>query len=151
MLSPQVQYSLANAREYFRAHLSVGDYYAAEERVDGEWFAETRVRQSKQNGERVTGCVVGASFQHDTSRELDPHLHTHCLIFNATFDPVEQRWKALHATGLYRAQKFVEHYYYHELCQGLRSLGYEIKSNARDFELKHMPASLVDRFSKRHR
>ena len=34
-------------------------------------------------------------FTHDTSRALDPHLHTHCIVFNATFDAVENRWKAL--------------------------------------------------------
>jgi conjugative relaxase-like TrwC/TraI family protein len=45
-----------------------------------EKFAETRVRKSGQNGERVTGNVVGAAFRHDTSRELDPHLHTHCVV-----------------------------------------------------------------------
>src|SRR5437868_8951718 len=44
-----------------------------------EKFAESRVRKSGQNGERATGNIVGAAFRHDTSRELDPHLHTHCV------------------------------------------------------------------------
>jgi conjugative relaxase-like TrwC/TraI family protein len=39
--------------------------------------AEARVRRSRQNGERVTGNLVRACFRHETSRELDPHLHTH--------------------------------------------------------------------------
>jgi conjugative relaxase-like TrwC/TraI family protein len=37
-----------------------------------EKFAGTRVRKSGQNGERVTGNILGAAFRHDTSRELDP-------------------------------------------------------------------------------
>jgi hypothetical protein len=115
-----------------------------------EKFAETRVRKSGQNGERMTGNIVGAAFRHDTSRELDPHLHTHCVVFNATFDPVENRWKALAASGMYRAQKFVENCYYHELAKGLRILGYEIEGNARDFEIKNVPASVIAKFSKRH-
>ncbi|RRJ96043.1 conjugative relaxase [Opitutaceae bacterium TAV4] len=244
MLSPKAQLSLRNAREYFREHLSVGDYYAEGQTVAGEWlglgaeklglkdtvsedaflalcdglnpatgrrmtqrrntvrhdgasvasnrrvfydftisppksvsvvalyqdprivelhneavrravtelekFAEARVRKSGKHDDRVTGNLVVATFRHDTSRELDPHLHTHCIAFNATFDPVENRWKALHASGMYRAQKFAENYYYHELAKGLRSLGYEIKNNARDFEIKGVPASLIARFSKRH-
>jgi conjugative relaxase-like TrwC/TraI family protein len=54
-----------------------------------EKFAETRVRKDGENGERVTGGVVTALFRHDTSRELDPHLHTHCVVFNATYDWTE--------------------------------------------------------------
>jgi conjugative relaxase-like TrwC/TraI family protein len=60
-----------------------------------EIFAATRVRAGGGHGDRSTGNVAAALFTHDTSRALDPHLHTHCVVFNATFDPVEQRWKAL--------------------------------------------------------
>ena len=115
-----------------------------------EKFAETRVRRGGANTERVTGGVVGALFRHDTSRELDPHLHTHCILFNATYDQVEERWKALHATGMYRAQKFAQNLYYHELAKGLHSLGYEIENNGRDFEIKGVPDEVIKRFSKRH-
>lgn len=115
-----------------------------------EKFAETRVRQDGQDGERTTGNLVVASFQHDTSREQDPHLHTHCVVFNATFDPVESRWKALQAAGMYRAQKFAENHYYHELAKGLRRQGYDLQNNARDFEIKGVPATVIEHFSKRH-
>ncbi len=115
-----------------------------------EKYAETRVRKGKRRGERVTGNIVAACFQHETSRELDPHLHTHCVVFNATFDPEEGRWKALETAGMYRAQKFAENLYFHELAKGLKSLGYEIENNARNFEIKHVPAIVIARFSKRH-
>lgn len=245
MLTAKPQLNLRSAREYFREHLRVGDYYAAGQTVAGEWFglgaeklgldgkvgedtflalceglrpgaqdqltarknstrqtavgeranrrvfydftfsppksvsvvglfqddrilalhdravrvalaelekfAETRVRRSGEDAERDTGNVVAALFRHDTSRELDPHLHTHCVLFNATFDPVEQRWKALQAGSMYRAQKFAENRYYHELAKGLRGLGYEIENNARDFEIRHVPKTVIARFSKRHR
>ena len=38
MLSPKPQLSLRNAKEYFREHLAVGDYYSAGQKVAGEWF-----------------------------------------------------------------------------------------------------------------
>ena len=245
MLTAKPQLNLRSAREYFREHLRVGDYYAAGQTIAGEWFgvgaeklglvgkvgedtflafceglrprsveqltarknstrksvvgetanrrvfydftfsppksvsvvglfqddrilalhdravrvalaelekfAETRVRRSGEDAERGTGNVVAALFRHDTSRELDPHLHTHCVLFNATLDPAEQRWKALQAGAMYRAQKFAENLYYHELAKGLRGLGYEIENNARDFEIRHVPKTVIDRFSKRHR
>ena len=115
-----------------------------------EKFAATRVRKAGAQANRETGNVIGAAFRHDTSRELDPHLHTHCVVLNATFDATENRWKAIQAGGMYAAQKFAENLYYHELAKGLRGLGYEVENNARDFELKGVPASLVERFSKRH-
>lgn len=83
-----------------------------------EKFAQTRVRKGGASNSRTTGNVVGATFRHDTSRELDPHLHTHCILLNATFDPVEKKWKALEPELLLRAQKLVENSYYHELCRG---------------------------------
>jgi conjugative relaxase-like TrwC/TraI family protein len=116
-----------------------------------EVFAGTRVRKSRQDTERATGNIVTACFRHDTSRELDPHLHTHCVVFNGTFDSVENRWKALEVSEMYRAQKFAENLYYHELSKGLRTLGYEIENNPRNFEIKGVPASVIDQFSKRHR
>lgn len=115
-----------------------------------EKFAETRVRKSSEQGDRWTGNVVGAAFRHDTSRELDPHLHTHCVVFNTTFDAAEDRWKALQVHRMYCAQKFAENIYYHELAKGLRRLGYEIENNGRDFEIKGVPRAVVERFSKRH-
>lgn len=244
MLTAKPQLNLASAREYFREHLSTGDYYAQGQKVSGEWFgqgaetlgldgkvkeedflalcegrnpatgerltarqnirrqengrsvanrrvfydftlsppksvsvvalmqddrisqiharavrqalselekrAETRVRKNGHRGERLTGNVIAATFRHDTSRELDPHLHTHGVVFNATRDPVENRWKALEVQRMYRAQRFVENFYYHELAKGLRSLGYGIESNGRDFEIIGVPRSVVARFSKRH-
>ena len=68
-----------------------------------EAFAEARIRIGGQRSQRVTANTVAACFRHDTSRELDPHLHTHCVVFNATFDAVEHRCKALQVVGLYRA------------------------------------------------
>jgi len=38
MLSPKTQTSLKNAKGYFEEHLRVGDYYAENERVQGEWL-----------------------------------------------------------------------------------------------------------------
>jgi len=115
-----------------------------------EKLAETRVRKSGRNEDRITGNLIGAYFRHDTSRELDPHLHTHCVVFNATFDPHEGRWKALQAEAMYRAVRFAQEYYRHELAKGLRTLGYEIDNNLCGFEIRSVPKSLVARFSKRH-
>jgi conjugative relaxase-like TrwC/TraI family protein len=115
-------------------------------------YAATRVRKQNQYAHRVTGNVVGAVFRHDTSRDLDPHLHSHCILFNATRDSVEDRWKALEACEMVTAQKFVRNGYYHELVRSLQKFGYGIENNPRgDFEIVGVGKELIDRFSKRHR
>jgi conjugative relaxase-like TrwC/TraI family protein len=115
-----------------------------------EAFAATRIRGSGAQGDRITGNFISALFTHETSRALDPHLHTHCIVFNATFDPVEERWKALQNYELLRARKFVEHAYYHELARELRAFGYGIQNRARgDFQIEGVSEELCDRFSKR--
>lgn len=118
--------------------------------IELERAAETRVRKAGAQASRVTGNIVAAVFRHDTSRELDPHLHSHCVVLNATFDPVEKQWKALEAGGAFRVQKLVEQVYLHELCRGLRRLGYALEPSARNFEIAGVPAETIARFSKRH-
>ncbi len=115
-----------------------------------EAFAATRVRTNGAQTDRLTRNFAAALFTHDTSRALDPHLHTHCIVFNATFDPVENRWKALQNYELLRARKFAENAYYHELARELRSFGYQIRNRARgDFQVEGVSDELCERFSKR--
>lgn len=116
-----------------------------------EAFTATRVRVGGAQSDRLTGNFAAALFPHDTSRTLDPHLHTHCIVFNATFDVIENRWKALQNHELLRAKKFAENAYYHELTRELRGFGYRIRNRVRgDFEIEGVSEQLCERFSKRH-
>lgn len=116
-----------------------------------EQFAATRVHEAGQISDRLTGNIVAATFRHDTSRALDPHLHTHCILFNATFDHKESRWKAMDNFEMLKAKKFVENVYYHELAKALKTYGYEIQNHARgDFQVVGVASELCQRFSKRH-
>jgi conjugative relaxase-like TrwC/TraI family protein len=116
-----------------------------------ESFAATRIRIGGAQSDRLTGNFAAALFTHDTSRTLDPHLHTHCIVFNATFDAIENRWKALQNHELLRARKLAENAYYHELTRELRGFGYRIRNRSRgDFEIEGVSEELCERFSKRH-
>ena len=116
-----------------------------------ERFAATRVHQAGRISDRLTENMLCAVFRHDTSRALDPHLHSHCIVFNATHDTTEKRWKALQNFEMLRAQKYVENVYYHELARELREFGYDVENNPRgDFEIKGVSQELRQRFSKRH-
>lgn len=116
-----------------------------------ERFAAARIRGAGQYSDRRTGNIVAALFEHETSRALDPHLHTHCIVFNATKDPEENRWKALQNHDMLAAQKYAENVYYHELARVLRHCGYTITNSARgDFEVAEVAVELCKRLSKRH-
>ncbi|MGA2051714.1 MAG: MobF family relaxase [Opitutales bacterium] len=116
-----------------------------------EQFVKTRIRKDGiQDQDRTTGSLVAASFLHNTSRALDPQLHTHFCAFNATFDEVESRWKAIQPRTLYDASQYATAVYRHTLTRRLHELGYGTRSTAKgSFEIEGVESSIIERFSKR--
>jgi conjugative relaxase-like TrwC/TraI family protein len=47
-----------------------------------------------------TGGLIGAAFDHHTSRALDPQLHTHVIVANVTHAE-DDRWSAIDGRALY--------------------------------------------------
>jgi conjugative relaxase-like TrwC/TraI family protein len=99
---------------------------------------------------RTTGNIIGAQFLHRESRALDPQLHTHCVIFNVTHDPVEKKLKALEARQLYDQSKELTRLYRAHLNVSLRGLGYETYlDRQRCPQIRGVDKSLITTFSKR--
>ena len=122
--------------------------------IEMERCAATRVRTAGQNSDRTTGNLVVACYRHDSSRRLDPQLHTHAVAANLSYDPVEGRWKALQATGIYERCAYLTEVYRNRLAAKLQKLGYEIEDRApakgRDlgFEIKGVSQELIEEFSR---
>ena len=114
-----------------------------------EAFAGTRVRKAGAMEDRLTGSLVGAAFLHTSSRALDPQLHTHFTLFNATFDPAEARWKALQTSGMFEAIHYGTAVYRNELASRLHRLGYQTRPSAHGFEIEGVQPDIIARFSKR--
>src|SRR5438128_6379119 len=114
-----------------------------------EGFAATRVRKQGQQLDRKTGNLVAARFTHTTSRALDPQLHTHCTVFNATFDETENVWKALQAGPMYEAIRYGSEVYRNELARRLQAFGYRTVPARHGFEIEGVSESILRRFSKR--
>jgi conjugative relaxase-like TrwC/TraI family protein len=123
--------------------------------AEGENYAATRVRLNGANEDRTTANWIVAAYRHDTSRELDPQLHTHAIAANLTYDGAEGRWKALQASGLYERRAYLTEVYRNALAHEVRSLGYEIEarrdSQGRDrgSEIRGIQEGLLDRYSQR--
>ncbi|PWU19884.1 MAG: hypothetical protein C5B50_05490 [Verrucomicrobia bacterium] len=129
--------------------LTAHEEAASEAMAQMEKVAAARVRQGGQRSERTTGEIVAAIFQHDSSRALDPQLHTHFIIWNATFDPVEKRWKALETMAMFEKINFFTEVYRNTLARRLREFGYGIRNTAHGFEIEGVPQGIIERFSKR--
>jgi conjugative relaxase-like TrwC/TraI family protein len=114
-----------------------------------EAFAGTRVRKDGAMEDRTTGELVAAAFRHTSSRALDPQLHTHFTVFNATFDHTEDRWKALQTSDMFAAIHYGTAVYRNELAKQLQDFGYAIRHTAHGFEVAGVEPSIIERFSKR--
>ena len=114
-----------------------------------ETFAATRVRKQGNQRDRTTGNLVAAAFVHNSSRELDPQLHTHFTVFNATFDENERCWKALQAGGMYDAIRYGTAVYRNELAKRVQQIGYRIQPAKHGFEIEGVSPEILNRFSKR--
>ena len=94
---------------------------------------------------------LAVGFDHRTSREGDPLLHTHLVIANRVQGP-DGRWTALDGRDLYRhrlaADAIYRATYQREL---VRTLGVEwtAADTYGNRELQGMPEELIQRFSKR--
>jgi conjugative relaxase-like TrwC/TraI family protein len=123
--------------------------------AEAESHAATRVRSNGANEDRTTANWIVATYRHDTSRELDPQLHTHAVAANLTYDGVEGRWKALQASGLYERRAYLTEVYRNALAREVRSLGYEIeprrdsKGKDQGFEIRGVSNVLLERYSVR--
>ena len=76
-----------------------------------EAHAASRVRQDGANKDRTTRNLAIAVYHHDSSRELDPQIHTHAVAANLTYDGTEGRWKALQASGIYERRAYLTEVY----------------------------------------
>jgi conjugative relaxase-like TrwC/TraI family protein len=120
-----------------------------------EHRAATRVRRDRANDNRITGNLVLAVYHHDTSRELDPQLHSHAVAANLTYDGAEGRWKALQASDIYEQRAYLTEVYRNALAREVRSLGYEIedrrssKGKNLGFEIKGVSDELLEKYSQR--
>jgi len=118
--------------------------------------AFTRVKSGGEIEQQLTQNLVIATFKHETSRELDPQLHTHAVVANATLSE-DGKWRSLESKEIYRLQKEAGLIYRQELAARTRALGYAVdkttvgegKKSALSFEIAGIKKELADHFSKR--
>ena len=114
--------------------------------------AETRMKDPETGRMARVGNqkIVAATFRHDTSRNLDPQLHTHSVIANMVRGE-DGKWRSMANEGLYAQQKLIGMLYRNELAAGLGRLGYGIEKTHADgrFEIAGVSREAIEAFSSR--
>ena len=113
----------------------------------------TRIRNGEGEIEVLPADIAVAMFQHGTSRDNDPQLHTHCVIFNAARTHEDGKWRALHQHPVYGWVKAAGSAYRNTLAWNLQQdLGIPMEQYGRDGEFTRIvgvPEDLAAHWSKR--
>lgn len=120
-----------------------------------EHLVTARVTQHGKTSTVATESMLAALFTHDTSRELEPQVHTHALVLNATF--AGDKWRALASdtrmkTGfsevVYNNKIAIGNIYRTLLREDMAGMGYQTEDTGPHglWDLKSVP---TDEFSSR--
>lgn len=119
-----------------------------------EQDSKTRVRTGKKQEDRETGNLLWFEVTHQTARPIDGslpdcHLHSHNVIINASYDPIERTIKAGQFRDINRSMPFYQAKFHKRLSDRLIDLGYGIRRTKNAFEIVNVPQAAIDHFSKR--
>jgi conjugative relaxase-like TrwC/TraI family protein len=118
-----------------------------------ESSVQTRVRKSGSDTDRDTGNLIWAEHVHRTTRPVDGvpdmQLHIHATALNATFDSVEDKWKAVQFGGIVRDKGYYQAAFHARLAHKLSSMGYGIEKDGNSFRLAGIDRATVETFSRR--
>ena len=139
-------------RELARAHDDA--VRSALDLIVNKHCAWTRRRGQDGELEDLPAKIMAATFQHQSSRENEPQLHTHCIVFNAALAD-DGKWRSLHARPLYEWYKTAGSIYRLALAYNItQRLGLAVERHGRDgefFRIRGAPEDLRDHWSTRRR
>lgn len=115
-------------------------------------LAQARVWQEGRQVAETTGNLLVATFLHDVSRELDPQLHVHAVVANATLAS-DGKWHALKNDQIYQHQHTLGTVHNAYLRERLEALGYETVAAKNpvygEFEIAGISRRQIEAFSDR--
>jgi conjugative relaxase-like TrwC/TraI family protein len=154
--------ALGNDRAIVKAHQTAVQKAMRYVEIDLACYRET---QGTKTTYQPSGNLLCAFFDHDISREGDPHYHTHVVVLNATLNG-QGRGRALGSqskaqAAVYGTRGFGECIFAHKKYYGalyraylaieLRELGYALMPTHSDlrFEIAGVSDEIIQQFSKR--
>lgn len=143
-----VSVAWAAASPELRAQIESAHDKAARRAIDHIQDNFALANEGKGGATRVQADISAAIFRHGASRELEPQLHSHCVIPNISVKK-DGSVVSLNSLELYRRQKEAGAVYRAELAQELRSVGFNIERHGDNFRIDGVPQSICDQYSTR--
>lgn len=114
---------------------------------------QVRVRTNGSRESRASSNMIWGEFIHRTTRPIDgipdPQLHCHAVALNASFDPVEERWKAGEFADIVRDKGYYQAAFHSRFAERLAALGYGIERDGNSFRLAGIDRATCEAFSRR--
>lgn len=121
---------------------------------------QTKTNISGKTVYQTTGNCIYSRFDHFTSRatkdkESDLYLssmqiHSHCFVFNTTYNHSKQRFQAIEEGNLRRQAPYFEAIYHSYFSKYLVEAGYDIVQTKDRWEIKDLSnRKLIEKFSER--
>jgi conjugative relaxase-like TrwC/TraI family protein len=138
-----------------QAHRTAVD--AALRFVEREGLIEVRTGAGGREHHRPSD-LIAARFEHFTTREGDPNLHTHCVFLNVAGNPVKSsgrymslRHLTVDTTRLYEQQRGVGSAYRAAMAEQLHTrFGFRFRPCGQgQWEVEGVPEAVLEAFSKR--
>lgn len=108
-------------------------------------------RKDKGGLRKEKGECIASIHHHDESRELDPQIHSHVVLYNLAFS--EEKFGSFNADVLFKTRLMLGQIYQNELATQLKNANIPIKTRKLDkgtvVEIDGMPEDFKDAFSKR--
>ncbi|AHF95034.1 hypothetical protein OPIT5_00425 (plasmid) [Opitutaceae bacterium TAV5] len=98
------------------------------------------------NSVAATGNLIVACYTHERSRRDDPHVHTHCIVMNATLD-AGAGWRGLEPAPIFRNNMNLDGVLQHELRRQLEIEGIPVSLDPKGRARLPMPEYIISRLS----
>jgi Ti-type conjugative transfer relaxase TraA len=139
----------ARADDALRVKIQEAQTIATKRGIDAleRYAAFTRRGKAGETLERTAG-LVAATFNHCTSREQDPQIHTHAVICNVA-PRLDESWGSIDSRKIYQWQKAAGALYRAELAAQMKQLGFQVERYEDSFHVSGVDKELCEHFSKR--
>jgi conjugative relaxase-like TrwC/TraI family protein len=104
--------------------------------------------EGKGGADRVQADISAGIFRHAASRELEPQLHSHCVIPNMAVK-ADGKSVSLNTRELYQRQKEAGAIYRTGVADGMQELGFDVERKGDNFRLSGIPQNICDQYSTR--
>ena len=117
---------------------------------EAEGYVQARETKNGNTRTMNTGNLVAATFRHETSRALDPELHTHAVVMNMT-QRQDGQWRSIKNDELFKQKMHLGDVYKEHLAVELVKQGFELRFDQKNgtFDLAHFSPEQIKGFSSR--